>query len=502
MYLNFELAKKYGGSCHIRIDDTDPSKERGTYVEAILRDASWMGYGTSDVRYASDYFDRLYEQANRLIKLGHAYVDGHSSDEFAQLYKGTPTQPGRNSPHRSRSIEENLRLFEEMKNGDSHADGLILRAKIDMSAPNMHLRDPAIYRMKRVPHYRSGAKWSIYPMYDFAHCLCDAFEGITHSLCSLEFEVHRPLYEWFLSTLKCLGPRQIEFARLSLSHTVLSKRKLALLIKQGYASGWDDVQLPTLSGLRRRGYTPAALCQFIERSGISKRNALIDNELLGWALREELNQSAPRRMVALRPLKIQITNYPEEQREWLDAQNNPQDPESGHRKLLFGPNLYIDQSDFETDPPPKFFRLAPGREVRLKYAYIIRCEEVVRDAKGSIKKLLCTYDPNTRSGTPGAARHVKGTLGWVAEEESLEAEILQYHTLFTQENPEIEEDYLKGVNPSAIERIQGARLEASLNDAAPRSVYQFERQGYYCRDEQQSNLFHQTIPLKDSYKKG
>ena len=500
--LNFDLAHQYQGSCHLRIDDTDPSKESSDYVRAIFEDIQWLGYSTEDTSYASDYFDQLYHYATELIGMDRAYVDGHSSEAFARQYKGTPTQAGTHSPHRARSIEENLSLFGDMKAGQHPAGSLILRAKIDMSSPNMHMRDPAIYRIKLEQHYRSERKWCIYPMYDFAHCLCDAIEGVTHSLCSLEFEVHRPLYEWFLDTLGLSGPKQIEFARLSLSHTVLSKRKLSILISKGYASSWDDPMLPTLSGLRNRGFSSASLRRFVNRSGISKRNSLIDISLLNWALREDLNLSAPRRMAILRPLKVCIENYPEHEKEWLVAQNNPENAQAGHRHILFSRELYIEQTDFLLDPPSKFFRLAPGKEVRLKYAYIIRCKEVIRNEDGQITCLLCEYDPLTKSGTAGAQRSVKGTLSWVSTQGACTAELRHYEPLFKQPNPEVDPNYLDQVDPSAVERIQGAQLEASLGTAAsPQEVYQFERQGYYCRDQQDVHLFHRSVSLRDSYQK-
>ena len=394
--LNFELARKYNASCHLRFDDTDPGKESKEYVRSILRDVAWLGYSTENLTYASDYFGKMYKYAQSLIRMGKAYVDSHSSEIFAEKYKGTPTRVGKESPDRGRSIEENLQLFEEMKTGEHSPGSLILRAKIDMASPNMHLRDPVIYRIKEGGHFRTHQQWKIYPMYDFAHCLCDAIEGITYSLCSLEFEVHRPLYEWFLGTLGLSGPRQIEFARLSLSHSVLSKRKISILIEKKMVSGWSDPQLLTLSGLRRRGYTSSSLLRFVERVGLSKRRSLTNISLLHWSLREELNAVVERRIAILRPLRVEIENYPEKEKEWLLAQNNPEDNHAGSRQLLFEREIYIEETDFSEDPSPNFYRLSPGQEVRLKYAYIIRCKEVVRAKDGKLICLRCSYDPNTR----------------------------------------------------------------------------------------------------------
>ena len=499
---NFELARKYNGSCHLRFDDTDPIKESEEYVRSILEDVAWLGYSVEHVAYASDYFEKLYKYAKELIKMGKAYVDSHSSEVFAAKYKGTSREAGKESPFRGRSVSENLQLFEEMQAGKHTPGSLTLRAKIDMLSPNMHMRDPVMYRIKAGGHFRTQDRWKVYPMYDFAHCVCDAIEGITHSLCSLEFEVHRPLYEWFLETLGLSGPRQIEFARLSLSHTVLSKRKILALIERNLISGWDDPQILTLSGLRRRGYTPSSLLCFIERIGLSKRRSLTDMALLQWSLREELNTTAERRMAILRPLRVRIENYPEKKVEWLSAQNNPEDPSVGSRKLPFGREIYIEETDFCEQPPPEFYRLAPGQEVRLKYAYIIRCEEAVRSSSGELLYLRCSYGPNTRSGTEGAKRKTKATLSWLSVEQSITAEVRQYGQLFSEEDPESDDNYLQDIRSTAVEHVSGVRLESSLAVARAGERYQFERQGYYCRDETRADLFHQSVPLRDSYKKG
>ena len=499
LLINFELAKKYGGKCHVRFDDTDPSKESKAYVNSILLDTKWLGYKNTPITYTSDYFEQLYTYALTIIRAGKAYIDGQNREDFAKYYKGTPTQAGKNSPDRNRSIKENIQLFTAMREGKYPPGTFTLRAKIDMSAPNMHMRDPALYRIKKAHHFRTNYQWPIYPTYDFAHCLSDAIEGITHSLCSLEFEVHRPLYEWILSTLSITGPTQIEFARLHISHTILSKRKMHTLITQKAVSDWHDPRLLTLSGMRRRGYNPHALRQFIERVGTSKRKSLTDIALLEWALREECNATSLRRMAVLRPLKIIITNYPADKEEELTAQNNPENLAAGHRMLPFSRELYIAQEDFCEAPPANFFRLAPTREVRLKHAYIIRCEEVVRNSNGQLAYIACSYDPNTRSGTPGAKRKVKGTLGWVSCKHAFSAEIRQYKPLFLSEDPESDKNYLQHINPMAMECIHNARLEPLLRQAKVGEVYQFERIGYYCRDNDVANIFHQSTSLKHSF---
>ena len=500
LLLNFELAKKYGGSCHLRFDDTNPSQESQHYVDSILYDLKWLGYGGARVTYTSDYFEMLHEYAVQMILKGKAYIDSHDSDVFAQKYKGTPTQIGSESPDRRRKIAENLELFDQMKQGKYPAGSFTLRAKIDMHSPNMHLRDPSIYRIKERAHFRKGNQWCIYPTYDFAHCISDAIEGITHSLCSLEFEVHRPLYEWILDTLLLSGPKQIEFARLNLSHTVLSKRKMAMLIKKESVGGWNDPRLATLSGMRRRGYKPSAIRCFVERVGLSKRKSLTDESVLAWALRRTLNVDCARRMAILWPLKVVITNYPSHE-EWVSVPNNPENPQDGARKMPFSRDIYIEQADFSENPPSNFFRLSIGEEVRLKYAYIIRCDEVVKDEKQRIAYLKCSYDPNTKSGTPGANRKVKSTLGWVSCAQAYAAEIRHYKPLFSIEEPESASDYLHHLQPNTMEVIRNAQLEPILRDAKACETYQFERLGYYSKDEKQEHVFHQGVPLRDAFKK-
>ena len=481
--LNFGLAAEFGGVCHLRFDDTNPTKEDVEYVDSIQTDVRWLGFDWgANLFYASDYFERLYDYAVQLIKDGKAYVDSLSADEI-RAHRGTLTEPGRDSPYRTRSVAENLDLFTRMRAGEFPDGAHVLRAKIDMASPNLTMRDPTIYRIRHASHHRTGDRWCIYPMYDFTHCLSDATEGITHSICTLEFENNRPLYDWVLDQLPVpCHPQQIEFARLNLNYTVMSKRKLLELVKGGHVSGWDDPRMPTISGLRRRGYTPAAIRDFCEKIGVAKRDSTVDLGMLEHAIREDLNAHAPRVMAVLRPLRVVLENYPEGQVEEIDAVNNPEDPAAGTRALPFSRVLYVERDDFREEPPPKFFRLTPGREVRLRYAYIITCVGVVKDASGEVVELRCTYDPETRSGSPAAARKVKATLHWVSAPHAIDAEVRLYDRLFTVEDPEAGKDgadYRSLLNPDSLERVTGAKLERSLADAASGARYQFERQGYF-----------------------
>jgi glutaminyl-tRNA synthetase len=505
--LNFGLAEEYGGLCNLRFDDTDPSKEKVEYVESIKQDVRWLGFDWEDREYyASDYFEQLYEYAVQLIKKGKAYVDSLSADQV-QEYRGTLTEPGKNSPYRERSIEENLNLFERMRAGEFEEGDHVLRAKIDMASSNMLMRDPTLYRIKKVPHYRTAAMWMIYPMYDFTHCLSDSIEGITHSICTLEFEINRELYDWVLNELEVYHPQQIEFARLNLSHTVLSKRKLIRLVEEGHVDGWDDPRLPTISGLHRRGYTPESIRHFCDRIGVAKADSLVDIALLEYCIREDLNKKAPRVMGVLRPLKVIIDNYPEGQVEQLDAVNNPEDPNMGTRKVPFSRELYIEQDDFMEIPPKKFFRLAPGREVRLRYAYFITCVDAVKDPKtGEVIELHCTYDPQTRGGDAPDGRKVKGTLHWVAAPQAVSAEVRLYDHLFVKENPnegEEGKDFSDYINPNSLEVLKNCLVEPSLSKAEPKSRYQFERLGYFCVDAKDSKqgalVFNRTATLRDTW---
>ncbi|NLG83813.1 MAG: glutamine--tRNA ligase/YqeY domain fusion protein [Firmicutes bacterium] len=503
--LNFGLAAKYGGLCNLRFDDTNPSKEDPEYVEAIKEDIRWLGFDWDDRLYfASDYFERLYEFAVQLIKMGKAYVCDLSPEEIKE-YRGTLTEPGRESPYRNRSVEENLDLFARMRAGEFPDGSRVLLAKIDMASPNLNLRDPVIYRILRVPHHRTGRKWCIYPMYDFAHPLSDALEGITHSLCTLEFEDHRPLYDWFLEALGIENPpRQIEFARLNLSYTVMSKRKLLQLVKEGHVRGWDDPRMPTISGLRRRGYTPEAIRDFCERIGVAKANSIVDIALLEHCLREDLNRRAPRVMAVLRPLRVVIENYPPDLVEEMEALNNPEDPSMGTRKVPFSRVIYIERDDFREDPPPKFYRLAPGREVRLRYAYFIKCTDVIKDENGKIIELRCTYDPETRGGRAPDGRQVKATIHWVSAAHAIPAEIRLYDRLFTKENPAEEEDITACLNPKSLEVLTDCWLEPSLAGAPVGAHYQFERLGYFCVDPDSTPerlVFNRTVELRDSWAK-
>ncbi len=507
--LNFGLAEEYRGLCNLRFDDTDPAKEEVEYVESIKQDVRWLGFDWEDRQYhASDYFEQLFEFAIQLIKKGKAYVDSLSSDQIRE-YRGTLTQAGKNSPYRARTIEENLDLFERMRAGEYDEGEHVLRAKIDMASPNMLMRDPTLYRIKKVPHYRTGGMWVIYPMYDFTHCLSDSIEGITHSICTLEFEINRELYDWVLNQLEVYHPQQIEFARLNLNYTVLSKRKLIRLVEEGHVNGWDDPRIPTLSGLRRRGYTPESIRNFCERIGVAKADSMVDMALLEYCIREQLNKIAPRVMGVLRPLKVIIDNYPADQVEELDAINNPEDPDMGTRKIPFSRELYIEQDDFMEEPPKKFFRLAPGREVRLRYAYFITCVDVVKDsATGEVAALHCTYDPQTRGGDAPDGRKVKGTLHWVSASHALSAQVRLYEHLFVKENPNaVEEgkDFTDYINPNSLEILTNCMVEPGLAAARPGDRYQFERMGYFSVDTKddgpESLVFNRIVTLRDTWAK-
>jgi glutaminyl-tRNA synthetase len=504
--LNFGIAAENKGVCHLRFDDTNPSKEDVEYVESIKEDVQWLGFDWRDkMFYASDYFEQLYQYAVQLIKDGKAYVDSLSADEV-RAYRGTLTEPGKESPYRNRSVEENVDLFTRMRTGEFEEGAHTLRAKIDMASPNVNMRDPVMYRILKASHHRTGDKWCLYPMYDFAHCVSDAIEEITHSICTLEFEDHRPLYDWFLVELRTsCHPQQIEFARLNLTYTMMSKRKLLALVEGGYVRGWDDPRMPTLAGLRRRGYTPEAIRSFCERIGVAKRNSTVDVAMLEHEIREDLNKRAQRVMAVLRPLRVVIDNYPEGQGEELAAVNNPEDPSMGTRKVPFSRVVYIEQDDFREDPPKKFFRLAPGREVRLRYAYIIKCVSVVKDEHtGEVVELHCTYDPETRSGGPAAARKVKTTLHWVSAAHALPAEVRLYESLFITPNPSEAEDFTTVLNPDSLETLTACRVEPSLAGATLGNRYQFERQGYFCVDPDSSLgalVFNRTVSLKGAWAK-
>lgn len=507
--LNFGIAAEHeGGVCHLRFDDTNPSKEDIEYIESIKRDVKWLGFDWNDhLYYASDYFEQLYRYAVKLIKEGKAYVCDLSADKIRE-YRGTLTEPGRDSPFRSRSIEENMDLFERMRAGEFDDGSRVLRAKIDMASPNLNMRDPVIYRILKLPHHRTGNKWCIYPMYDFTHCLSDSIEGITHSICTLEFEDHRPLYDWVLNELNVeCHPQQIEFARLNLNHTVMSKRKLLELVEGGYVTGWDDPRMPTISGLRRRGYTPESIRNFCERIGVAKRDSTVDMALLEHCLREDLNKRAPRVMGVLRPLKVIIDNYPEDREEELEAINNPEDPEMGTRKVPFSRVLYIEQEDFREAPPKKFYRLSPGREVRLRYAYFIKCIDVVKDENtGEIAELRCTYDPETKGGSAPDGRKVKATLHWVSAAHSIEAEVHLYNHLLVDADPgegKESADFNDYLNPNSLETLKSCRVEPSLLGARPGNRFQFERQGYFCVDYAESPgdtlVFNRSVSLRDTW---
>jgi glutaminyl-tRNA synthetase len=505
--LNFGLAKTYGGQCNLRFDDTNPSKESQEYVDSIQRDVRWLGFQWDNLFYASDYFGQLYDWALQLIREGHAYVCDLSSEQMRE-YRGTLTQPGKNSPYRDRSIEENLDLFVSMKNGEFAEGTRTLRAKIDMSAANFNLRDPVLYRIMFAHHHRTGNDWCIYPMYDWAHGQSDSIEGITHSICTLEFENHRPLYDWFCKTLRIFHPRQIEFARLNLSYTVMSKRKLLQLVTEKHVEGWDDPRMPTISGYRRRGYTPESIRHFCETIGVARFNGVIDVLVLENAVREDLNKKASRYMAILDPVKVTLTNYPQEQVEELEAVNNPEDPSAGSRKIPFSKTLFIEREDFMEDAPSKFFRLKPGGEVRLRYAYIIKCQEVVKDSSGKVVELKCTYDPLTKSGSgPEAERKVKGTIHWVGASTGHCAEVRLYDRLFLSDAPEEAPEgktFLDNINPSS-KTILHAVIEPALSQIQPGTRVQFERNGYYCADEVDSKpgapVFNRIVTLKDTWAK-
>ena len=504
--LNFGIAEEYRGTCNLRFDDTNPVKEDVEYVESIKEDVRWLGFDWGDrLFFASDYFEEFYGYAVKLIEKGKAYVDSLGADELRE-YRGTLTEGGRESPYRNRSVEENLDLFRRMRAGEFEDGAHVLRARIDMASGNVNLRDPTLYRIRKASHHRTGDSWLIYPMYDYAHPLSDAIEEITHSLCTLEYEDHRPLYDWVVEEAEAPSrPRQIEFARLKLSYTVLSKRRLLRLVREGIVSGWDDPRMPTLSGMRRRGYTPEALRTFCDRIGLAKRDSLVDVAQLEHAVREDLNARAPRVMAVLDPLRVVIENYPEGQVDEIEAVNNPEDETAGTRKVPFSRVLYIEREDFRVDPPKKFFRLAPGREVRLRYAYLITCTSVVKDESGNVVELRCTYDPATRGGSPPDGRKVKATLHWVSAAHAREAEVRLYDRLFTRENPddvEEGEDFTASINPHSLKVVSGVRVEPSLESAAPGNFYQFERQGYFAVDPDSAPrrlVFNRTVSLKDAW---
>ncbi|MDH3279603.1 MAG: glutamine--tRNA ligase/YqeY domain fusion protein [Gammaproteobacteria bacterium] len=501
--LNFGIAEHYDGHCNLRFDDTNPETENVAYVEAIKTDVEWLGYQWEELRHASDYFPELYQYAVDLIEQGKAYVDSLSGDQI-RAYRGTLTEPGRNSPYRDRSVADNLALFEAMKSG-KHADGEhVLRAKIDMASPNINMRDPVLYRIKHAPHYRTGDEWCIYPMYDYTHCISDALESITHSLCTLEFEDHRPLYDWVLDQLDVpTHPKQIEFARLSLEYTVMSKRLLNSLITDGHVQGWDDPRLPTISGLRRRGYTPQSIRDFCDRIGVTKKDGMIEMSVLENALREDLDARAGRAMAVLEPLKVVIENYPENQIEQVVAQNHPKNDAMGTRRLPFSRTLYIERDDFMEDPPKKFFRLAPGREVRLRYAYYITCTKVIKDESGQVVELRCTYDPETWGGASPDGRKIKGTIHWVSAAHAIDAEVRLYDRLFTVPNPAGKADWVSTLNPQSLVTLTGCKLEPGLAHAKPQEPIQFERQGYYCMDSARPGhpVFNRAVTLRDSWAK-
>jgi len=504
--LNFGVAEDFGGRCHLRFDDTDPTKEEAQYVEAIQEDIRWMGFDWGEHLYfASDYFQQMYEYAVQLIRQGKAYVDDQTAEEIRQT-RGTLTRPGRDSPYRGRGVEENLDLFRRMKEGEFGDGSRVLRAKIDMAHPNLNMRDPVMYRILHAHHYRQGDTWCMYPMYDWAHGLEDSIEGVTHSLCSLEFENHRPLYDWFLDQLGVHHPQQIEFARFNLTHTVMSKRFLRPLVEQDYVRGWDDPRMPTLRGMRRRGYTPEAIREFLKRVGVAKFISTVDIALLEHCLRQDLNKRCPRVMAVLRPLRVVIDNYPEDKVEQMEAVNNPEDAGMGTRQVPFSRVLYIEQEDFREEPPKKFYRLAPGREVRLRYAYFVTCVDVVKDERtGEVVELHCTYDPATRGGDAPDGRKVKSTLHWVSAAHALEAEVRLYDHLFTKEDPADVpegEDWKANLNPNSLEVLPSCRVEPSLAGAAAGSRYQFERLGYFCVDPDSTAgrlVFNRTLSLRDSW---
>jgi len=504
--LDFGLADEFGGHTNLRFDDTNPQKEETEYVDSIMEDVKWLGFHWDGLFYASDYFGQLYEWAVQLIKAGKAYVDDLSADEIRE-YRGTLTQPGKDSPFRNRSVEENLNLFERMRAGEFPDGSRVLRAKIDMASPNLNMRDPVMYRILHAEHHRTGDKWCIYPMYDYAHGQSDSLEKVTHSMCTLEFEDHRPLYNWFIQQLGIFPSQQIEFDRLNLTYTLLSKRKLLQLVQEGHVSGWDDPRMPTLVGIRRRGYTPEAIRNFCNSIGASKTNGVIELAMLEHFVREDLNKRAPRVMAVLRPLKVVIDNYPENQVEEMDAVNNPEDPTGGTRKVPFSRVLYIEQDDFRENPPKQYYRLSPGREVRLRYGYFVTCTDVVKNEKGEVVEVHCTYDPATRGGNAPNGRKVKSTIHWVSAAHAINAEVRLYETLFMREDPnqtEEGQDFSANLNPQSLEVVRDAKLEPSLANAAVGGRYQFERLGYFCADldsKPGSLVFNRTVALKDAWAK-
>ena len=503
IWLNFGVAQEYGGRCHLRFDDTNPTKEEQEYIDAIKRDVRWLGFDWGPyLYYASDYFEQLYDWAEHLIPAGKAYVDDLPAEEMRAM-RGTLTEPGRNSPYRDRPVAENLDLFRRMRAGEFPNGARVLRAKIDMASGNMNLRDPVLYRILHAEHPRTGVKWCIYPTYDFAHGQSDAIEGVTHSLCSLEFEDHRPLYDWLIDNLPVLSrPRQYEFARLNLTYTVLSKRFLTELVREGRVTGWDDPRMPTLAGLRRRGVPAPAVRDFVRRAGVARANSVVDVAMFEHSVREHLNKAAPRRMAVLRPLKLVIANYPSGQTEELEAVNNPEDPAAGSRRIPFAHELYIERDDFMEQPPKNFFRLSPGREVRLRYAFFVTCLEAVKNPAGDVVELICTYDSATRGGNSPDGRKVKATLHWVAAAHSLPAEIRLYNPLFTRPDPGVGGDFLADLNPRSLETLSEARVEPSLSASLPEESVQFERQGYFCADPDRSPqrlVFNRTVGLRDSW---
>jgi glutaminyl-tRNA synthetase len=506
--LNFGLAGDFNGLCNLRFDDTNPIKEEQEYIDSIMEDVRWLGFDWEERLYfSSDYFEKFYEFAIRLINKGKAYVDSLSAEEIRE-YRGTLTKPGKESPYRNRSVEENLDLFERMRKGEFPDGKHVLRAKVDMTSGNLNMRDPVLYRILHASHHRTGDAWCIYPMYDFAHGQSDSIEGITHSICTLEFEDHRPLYDWFIDELELsCHPQQIEFARLNLTYTIMSKRKLVRLVTEGYVNGWDDPRMPTISGLRRRGYTPESIRDFCDRIGVAKKSSMVDMALLEHCLREDLNKRANRYMAVLKPLKVVLENYPEGNVDLLDAVNNPGDPGAGTRKVPFSKVLYIEQDDFMENPPKKFFRLAPGREVRLRYGFFITCVDVVKDEEtGEVIELRCTYDPETRGGNAPDGRKVKATLHWVSADHALQAEVRTYSHLFIKENPadvEEGEDFTAHINPDSLEILDNCRVEPSLAEIEPEVVLQFERLGYFCADRhdctKDSLVFNRTVTLRDTW---
>tara|TARA_S200000501_G_scaffold149814_1_gene141285 strand:+ start:1661 stop:3340 length:1680 start_codon:yes stop_codon:yes gene_type:complete len=503
--LNFGIAKKNKGKCNLRFDDTNPLKEDEEYVQSIIEDVKWLGFDWEDrLFFASDYFQKFYDYAITLIKNNFAYVCDLDADKI-RLSRGTLSDPGKESPFRKRSVNENLDLFEKMKRGEFPDGAKTLRAKIDMSHPNLNMRDPIIYRILHVRHHNTGDDWCIYPMYDWAHGLEDSIEKITHSICTLEFEDHRPLYDWYLDKLGVYHPQQIEFARLNLNYTVVSKRKLKKLVENKIVDGWDDPRMPTISGLRRRGYTPESIRSFSEEIGVTKRDAVVDIARLENSLRENLNKTAPRKMAVLDPLKIIITNYPINKTEYVDAINNPEDSGAGKRKIPFSREIFIERSDFMENPPKKFFRLGPGREVRLRYAYFVTCNDIIKNENGIVESLHCTYDPKTKGGRASDGRKVRGTLHWVSVDHSIDADIHVYDRLFNSENPESGGDFMENINPSSLKIIKSAKLEPSLKNAVGSTTFQFERQGYYTKDgknnSNQNNVFMLTVSLRDSWKR-